>query len=257
MLPTLMVLLAFPSAGPARSQPFPVLPPIKTADPAIRSYAEFRVPTRLGLRRHGDTVFVEAVPVGQDLVRLAVGKDMITGLRSEWTFLQNGKPLLAGSGGLQGGRGPFGNIAAALPDVPGRGKCTANLKLTVFETDIPTQHEWAPETGRYRVLWTKNLTLGFPPPAGKFPVGTWNVAFANGVQQVCTFGEDGTAAVEEPGRKAPAKVRRQGVSWIVAYADDRTERWTSVGPRMVVEHWHSSAGFPEDRPILGIAEFLV
>ena len=41
---------------------------------------------------------------------------------------------------------------------------------------------------------------------------------------------------------------------VITFDDDRTERWTPVGKRMVVEHWYLSAQYPCCKPVLGIAE---
>ncbi len=45
-------------------------------------------------------------------------------------------------------------------------------------------------------------------------------------------------------------------SVVIVYQDDRVERWTPVGKRMVVEHWYPGAQFPSGTPVLGIAEVV-
>ena len=40
---------------------------------------------------------------------------------------------------------------------------------------------------------------------------------------------------------------------VLAFDDDRIERWTKIGQRLVVEHWASSDQFPSGPPVLGIA----
>jgi hypothetical protein len=42
---------------------------------------------------------------------------------------------------------------------------------------------------------------------------------------------------------------------VIVCDDDRVERWTAVGQRMVVEHWFPAAQFPSGTPVLGIAEW--
>jgi hypothetical protein len=84
--------------------------------------------------------------------------------------------------------------------------------------------------------------------------GRWTVEFANGVIEVCEFRDDGSGSVVEPGRTADATVVRQTGAFRVNYADERIERWTVVGRRMIVEHWMPGAEFPTARPVLGIAE---
>ncbi|WP_162670963.1 hypothetical protein [Gemmata massiliana] len=89
-------------------------------------------------------------------------------------------------------------------------------------------------------------------------VGQWTVEFANGVMETCDLVKEGTANVTEPKRRSPGKVRdtMNGVV-VLAFDDDRVERWTKIGHRMVVEHWASSDQFPGGAPVLGIAERTV
>ena len=96
--------------------------------------------------------------------------------------------------------------------------------------------------------------------------GRWNVEFANGVKQTCEIREDETASVAEPGRTSGGKVGVQNKAIVIAYDDDRVERWTLVGKRLVVEHWAPVPGsprwaghaplrpLPTSTPVLGIAE---
>ena len=87
-------------------------------------------------------------------------------------------------------------------------------------------------------------------------LGRWGVQFANGVKEVCRVGEGGAAVVMEPLRSSSGWVEAQGRSFVIFYQDDRTERWTPVGKRCVVEHWFPGSAFPTATPVLGIAERL-
>jgi hypothetical protein len=40
---------------------------------------------------------------------------------------------------------------------------------------------------------------------------------------------------------------------VIAFDDDRVERWTPIGQRIVVEHWYPADSFPCATPVLGIA----
>jgi hypothetical protein len=80
------------------------------------------------------------------------------------------------------------------------------------------------------------------------------VRFANAVSERCEFGKDGKASVVEPQRAACGKATAKDGAVIIVFEDDRVERWTPVGLRMVVEHWYPAAGFPFGRAVLGIAE---
>ena len=90
--------------------------------------------------------------------------------------------------------------------------------------------------------------------ARSLPVGTWNVEFANGVTEVCWIGNDGTASVDEPRRRSGGKAVVQGRSAVVTFDDDRLERWTWEGGRLVVEHWFPSSQFPTATPVVGVAK---
>lgn len=242
---------------------FPTLPPVPTADPAIRSEKEFRVPGRLRVCRLGRSLGVEAVPGAMETVKVTVGKDMVTGLRDEVSVYHDGKlvPSLSGSGGMQGAsEATYPQIAATVGEVgskdfqPGM-MYKVDLRLTLFETDIPAQHRWAPETGRYKVLWSKTLTLEVEAPADGLPVGRWSVEFANGVTEVCEIRKDGTASVVEPVQISGGKAVVSGSSVVIVFDNGRIQRWTPVGKRLVVEHWFPGSQFPTATPgVLGIAE---
>ena len=90
------------------------------------------------------------------------------------------------------------------------------------------------------------------PPAPVGPAGKWRVTFANGVVETCTF-DQGAATEAEPLRQSTGTAIFQDGSFVVAFADDRTERWTAVGKKWVVEHWATSAAYPAGRPVVGIA----
>jgi hypothetical protein len=62
------------------------------------------------------------------------------------------------------------------------------------------------------------------------------------------------ATAWEPLRTAAGKAEAKDGSVVIVYQDDRVERWTPVGKRMVVEHWYPGSRFPSGTPVLGIAE---
>jgi hypothetical protein len=109
-----------------------------------------------------------------------------------------------------------------------------------------------------RVLGVLALLLALPPfapadpPAPAAPAGKWRVKFANGVVETCAF-DQGTATETEPLRQSTGKPEAQDGSFVIAFGDDRAERWTPVGKRWVVEHWYPSAAYPAGRPVVGIA----
>jgi hypothetical protein len=99
-----------------------------------------------------------------------------------------------------------------------------------------------------------NRPVPHPMPEAGLPVGKWSVEFANGVTEVCEIREDGTASVVEPLRTSGGKATVKGSSVVIVFEDDRVERWTPVGKRLVVEHWFPGSQLPTATPVLGIAE---
>ncbi|HEX3152385.1 MAG TPA: hypothetical protein VHR66_30205 [Gemmataceae bacterium] len=91
------------------------------------------------------------------------------------------------------------------------------------------------------------------PPTSNEPIGGWQVKFANGVVETCVF-EQGKANETEPLRTSTGKLEVQDGSVVIAFEDDRTERWTAVGNKWVVEHWFPSSSYPASRPVVGIAK---
>lgn len=92
-------------------------------------------------------------------------------------------------------------------------------------------------------------------PVAILPVGKWNVAFANGVNQVCEIRQDGAASVVEPQRTASGKATAvKGGSVTLVFEDDVIERWTPVGKRYVVQFCHPGSQLPTVTPLLGIAD---
>jgi hypothetical protein len=91
-------------------------------------------------------------------------------------------------------------------------------------------------------------------PEAALPVGAWTVEFTNGVTEVCRIGDGGEASVEEPRRRSHGRAVAKDDSVVITFNDDRVERWTWVGKRMVVEHWFPGSRFPTAIPVLGIAE---
>jgi hypothetical protein len=90
-------------------------------------------------------------------------------------------------------------------------------------------------------------------PVASF-AGRWSVEFANSVKQSCEIHDDGTATVVEPLRRSGGRTVNDNGSTVIVFADDRLERWTPVGSKMVVEHWYPAARFATGSPVLGIGD---
>ncbi len=111
---------------------------------------------------------------------LMVGQKMVTGMMREDTFYQNAIAHPAGTS-LQGGGLEFDSTTNAFtlkPELvpePGQ-EFIFEHRVTFFETDIPTQHMWSPQSGKhYRVLWTQTFKhmVGRTPDAQAL-IGSWN-----------------------------------------------------------------------------------
>ena len=85
-------------------------------------------------------------------------------------------------------------------------------------------------------------------------VGKWKIEFANAVTEACEIDKEGKASVVEPLRSSAGQAEAKGGSLVIAFADDRVERWTPVGKKFVVEHWFPASLLPVAIPVLGIAE---
>jgi hypothetical protein len=112
------------------------------------------------------------------------------------------------------------------------------------------------------MLATTMSAIAFAPApfpnrrAMQVPVGRWTVKFTNGVIETCVVRSDRTAAVSEPLRSSPGKAEVKDGAVVITFADDRVERWTARGNRMVVEHWFPTSQYPAGRKVTGIATRL-
>ena len=148
----------------AESEPFrgfPILPPITNANPSIRVPLLVHVPTKLKIERTTDMLSVEVDQSSLEATNLMVGTNMVIGVQSEEYVFPEGEPRPANG---KYGWGTDFNLGTSLlhtrPDgipLPGK-KYIVEVDLTVFETDVPPQHEWQPQGSKYyKVLWLRTL----------------------------------------------------------------------------------------------------
>jgi hypothetical protein len=107
------------------------------------------------------------------------------------------------------------------------------------------------------VLVVPMFATGKLPPRSatvELPVGKWQIEFTNGVVETCEVRPNGSAFESEPLRRSAGKATIRGGSVVIAFDDDRTERWTQVDRRWLVEHWCPSKEFPKGGRVLGVAE---
>lgn len=107
------------------------------------------------------------------------------------------------------------------------------------------------------LLLLSALTVAAPVPRAlkpRPPAGEWKIEFENGVVETCSIERSGKTAVSEPLRSSAgrAEVAAGGVL-VLAFDDDRTERWTPDGDGFAVEHWCPSSAYPTATPIRGVA----
>jgi hypothetical protein len=146
----------------AGTNSFPTIPPEAGADPSIRHPVSVQLPTAMHLERRGDTLTVSFPSV--QATNLMVGYKMVTGiaredqivrggivhLRERWSSIQEGLALESTNHVL----------TLRQEEIPKAGqKFVLECRVTVFETDLPSQHTWSPETGKhYRTLWTRTFS---------------------------------------------------------------------------------------------------
>jgi len=139
----------------SRFDGFPIIPANANANPTNRSPIAVRVPTTMRVVRHGDSLTI-SFPLLQT-TNLMIGQNMATGITREESIRSVGIASRLGMS-LQGGlafessTNVFTLSGDAVPQ-PGQ-EFTFECQLTLFETDLPSQHLWSPQSGKhYKVLW--------------------------------------------------------------------------------------------------------
>jgi hypothetical protein len=136
---------------------FPTLPPVADANPNVREKRVFRVPTRLIVERSKNKIAVSVDMDSLEQIEIPVGHKMICAFKHEFS-VESRKEKKVYSSGLGGSANLGAFITSALDGIPKEGeKYIVELRLILFETDIPTQHFWKPESGRYREIWSRTI----------------------------------------------------------------------------------------------------
>jgi hypothetical protein len=135
------------------------IPPIVDADPSDRHPASIHMPAKYDAIRKGDRITY--TPVQFEEMKLTVGKNMETGHSEEMKIRRGSKSAdqwLSMSSGMnwQPSDGSMLNDNGKWP----QGAFTLEYTITFFETDIPAQHMWSPQSGKnYKVLWTRTYRM--------------------------------------------------------------------------------------------------
>jgi len=138
---------------------FPAYPPIRDADPRLREKRLVRVPTRVIVEAAPERIGVSVDQRSLAEVEISVGRKMVVGFKhSIFVISEKGKKCISG------GFGTTASIGTIYIPRQADGAARPGEKLEVvfalFETDIPVQHEWMPESGKYKELWSRSILVG-------------------------------------------------------------------------------------------------
>jgi hypothetical protein len=123
-------------------------------------------------------------------------------------------------------------------------------RFSAWSGERATTTVWSAEFSRAEIEGAQAA----PAPDSGLPVGKWSVEFGNGSIEVCEIRADGTVSVTEPARSSTGKAEPQDGRLVLVFQDDRSEHWTKIGKRFVVEHSFPASRLPPVTPVLGIAE---
>ena len=168
VIAVLVAVACTASAEPKESALRPAYPhpgPIAGADPAVREEQEVLVPTAFIVERTADRLSVSEDNRTLKPIKLSVGLKMELGMETELYIypvgtIRSAEPISIGQGGVPRA-GPSRATSFFYPKPDGFLKAgtpyVVELKITIFETDIPSQHLWSPTGGKYKVLWQQTL----------------------------------------------------------------------------------------------------
>jgi hypothetical protein len=131
--------------------------------PPISSGKILEVPTGLSVERTADSLSVTLDPKGRESVAIALDTGLVAGVKHTLSVHPEGTSPGPGGYGLSGGLDfnvgtrIYHTSHEGIP-VPGT-RYVVEMEVFVFETDVPPQHHWSPESSpRYRVVWSRKLT---------------------------------------------------------------------------------------------------
>ena len=145
--------------------------PTTDADPSVRHVVVVPIPTRLSVERKSDHLSVGFDLASARNVKITVGKKMSIGVRYEMRVYAKGdarprnstgvgyasitEPVTTSEPDFLNGRAVLNSADGGIP-APGK-RYVIEEDVSIFETDIPAQHMWSPESGRYRIIWVEKL----------------------------------------------------------------------------------------------------
>ncbi len=153
-----IVVAALAIAGAGCSRP---APPAGDGAAGPREIS-VRVPAALRIARSLDTISVSFDPAARATTRIVVGAGKVVGIETEWFVYPVGRERpSAGRHGFQSGTdfdtgtSTWSVVTDGIP-APGT-RYVAEVRVAVFETDVPPGHLWDPHAGTYEALWTRTL----------------------------------------------------------------------------------------------------
>jgi hypothetical protein len=155
-----------PDSCPDPQKTFAGEAPVADADPTVRHEETIQVPTRLVFpRSHPRWPVLSYDSTSVQSVILSVGYKMTLGVKTRLYYHDGVRAIELGTGVkdigclMCGGR-----VLHGVTDVMKRqGSAQVVVEFVIFETDIPGQHLWQPERGRYQELW-RGLATGVVAP---------------------------------------------------------------------------------------------
>jgi len=121
-----------------------------------------RVPGAVAIARSIDALSVAIDPASLADTKVTADPGMTLGIEMELFVFPVGKERPAqGRHGLKSGDDfDVGTSTwnAKSDGIPASGTTyLVEMQLVLFETDVPPQHEWAPHSGRYKILWSRTI----------------------------------------------------------------------------------------------------
>ncbi len=160
-----VILCAQTQRGPG----FPVYPPTLDADPSVQHPVEVSIPSRLKVEQMPGSMSVAYDLASLRTVKIMVGKHMTIGMKDEFRVYPEGEARPVSRRGLSMSEvkelsSPNFRTSTEIltfdhDGIPAPGtRYAVEHDVALFETDIPAQHMWMPESGKkYKVLWEEKL----------------------------------------------------------------------------------------------------
>ncbi len=153
MLAGILVLSACTRQAPTATRE------VDASEPRVQSV---RVPAALSLSRGLDTLSVSIDPASLADTEVTVDPGMHLGVESDTVVFALGQqPPESGRKGYASGTDfslGTSTWSTRADGIPASGtRYVAEMRLVLFETDVPVQHDWDPHSGKYKALWMRTL----------------------------------------------------------------------------------------------------